>query len=192
VNVLLRAAALLADPSGAWKRIEKETGDGAYLLIAYVALFAAIPALSGFVGDCVIGVIVPGKGAVRMPIFDGLLGAIFGYVAAFALVLVVGLAIDMAAPWFGASRSFAAALKLAAYSFTPVWLAGIFLLLPGLRFLQFAGFYGAFILAEGLPILMRSPEQKAQPYAAAIVAFAGVLVFLTVLARRSLFGAAPF
>ena len=191
MNVLLRAAALLADPSGAWRRIEKETGDGAYLLIVYVALFAVIPALSSFLGDCVIGVIVPGKGAVRLPIFDGLLGAIFGYVAAFALVLVVGLAIDMA-PWFGANRSFAAALKLAAYSFTPVWLAGIFLLLPGLHFFQFAGFYGAFILAKGLPILMRSPERKAQPYAAAIVVFAGVLLFLAVLARRSLFGAAPF
>ena len=192
MSALLRAAALLADPVSAWARIEKEAGDVAYLLVSYVALFALIPALSGFIGDCVIGVIVPGRGTVRLPIFDGLLGAAFGYVASFAQVLVVGLSLDVVAPWFGANRSFAAALKLAVYSFTPVWLAGVFWLLPGLRFLLFVGFYGAFILAEGLPTLMRAPERKALPYAAVIVVIAAVLVFLTVFAQRSLFGAAPF
>ena len=160
MNPVLRAAALLADPAATWKRIEQETGDVAYLLVAYVALFALVPVASGFIGDCVIGVIVPGRGTTRLPIFDGLLGAIFGYVATFVLVLLVALLIDALAPWFGANRSFAAALKLAAYSLTPAWLAGIFLLLPGLRFLQFAGLYGAFILAKGLPILMRSSAEK--------------------------------
>jgi hypothetical protein len=190
VNAVLRAAALLADPSGAWKRIEQETGDVAYLLVSYVALFALIPAASGFIGDCVIGVIVPGRGTARLPIFDGLMGAIFGYVATFVLVLFVGLLIDALAPWFGANRSFAAALKLAVYSLTPVWLAGIFVLLPGLRFLQFAGLYGAFVLAKGLPILMRSSEEKSPSYAAVIAVLAGVLVFFIAAAQHSLFGAA--
>jgi Yip1-like protein len=190
VNPVLRAAALLADPAATWKRIEQETGDAAYLLVAYVALFALVPVASGFIGDCVIGVIVPGRGTTRLPIFDGLLGAIFGYVATFALALLVALLIDVLAPWFGANRSFAAALKLAAYSLTPVWLAGIFLLLPGLRFLQFAGFYGAFVLAKGLPILMRSSAEKSPSYAAVIAVLAGVLMFLIAAAQHSLFGAA--
>jgi hypothetical protein len=190
VNPVLRAAALLADPAATWKRIEQETGDAAYLLVAYVALFALVPVASGFIGDCVIGVIVPGRGTTRLPIIDGLLGAIFGYVATFVLVLLVALLIDALAPWFGANRSFAAALKLATYSLTPVWLAGIFLLLPGLRFLQFAGFYGAFILTKGLPILMRSSAEKSQPYAAVIAVLAGVLVFLIAAAQHALFGAA--
>jgi Yip1-like protein len=190
VNPVLRAAALLADPTATWKRIEQETGDAAYLLVAYVALLALVPVASGFIGDCVIGVIVPGRGTTRLPIFDGLLGAIFGYVATFVLVLLVALLIDALAPWFGANRSFAAALKLATYSLTPVWLAGIFLLLPGLRFLQFAGFYGAFILTKGLPILMRSSAEKSPAYAAVIAVLAGVLEFLIAAAQHSLFGAA--
>ena len=190
MNPVLRAAALLADPAATWKRIEQETGDAAYLLVAYVALFALVPVASGFIGDCVIGVIVPGGGTRRLPIIDGLLGAIFGYVATFVLVLLVALLIDVLAPWFGANRSFAAALKLAAYSLTPVWLAGIFLLLPGLRFLQFAGLYGAFVLAKGLPILMRSSAEKSLSYAAVIAVLAGVLAFLIAAAQHSLFGAA--
>ena len=36
---------------------------------------------------------------------------------------------------FGGRADFDSAFKLAVYSFTPVWLAGIFLLVPGLRFL---------------------------------------------------------
>ena len=49
MNPVLRAAALLADPAATWKRIEQETGDAAYLLVAYVALFALVPVVSGFI-----------------------------------------------------------------------------------------------------------------------------------------------
>jgi Yip1-like protein len=187
MNAASRAAAVLANSSTAWRRIAEETVDAFSLLTSYVAVLAMIPAVSGLIGDCVIGVIVPGKGTVRMPLINGLFGASFGYVATFAQVLVVALAIDMLAPRFGAKRSFGGALKLAAYSFTPVWLAGIFLLLPGLRFLQSAGLYGAAILATGLPALMGSPEEKSLPYAVAVAVFAGALILLTAAAQHWLF-----
>ena len=190
MNVVRRAAAVLADPATAWPRIEKENGDAIYLLISYVALFALIPAAAGLIGGSVIGVVLPGTGTVRMPLGEGLLAAIFAYAAAFVQVLLVALLIDMLAPWFGASRSFAAALKLAVYCFTPVWLAGIFLLLPGLRFLGFTGLYGAVILGSGLPALMRAPQQRSLSYAAVIVVLAAALLFVTAAVQRSLFGAA--
>jgi hypothetical protein len=180
---------MLVNPAAAWERIEKESGDAVYLLTTYVALLALIPAVAGFIGDCLVGVVVPGRGSVRVPIGDGLLAAVFGYVAMFAQVLVVGLLIEGLAPLFGAYRNFAGAFKLAVYSFTPLWLTGIFLLLPGLRFLELTGLYGAYVLAKGLPRLMRSPEQRTLAYAACIVVFAGILIFLTAAAQRSLFGA---
>jgi Yip1 domain len=190
VNAVRRAAAVLAGPTTVWPRIEKENGDAVYLLVSYVALFALIPAAAGFIGGSIIGVIVPGAGTVRAPMADGLLGAIFGYAAAFVQVLLVALMIEILAPWFGASRSFTAALKLAVYSFTPVWLAGIFLLLPGLWFLGFTGLYGAVILANGLPALMRAPPQRSLSYAAVIVVLAAALLFVTAAVQRSLFGSA--
>jgi Yip1 domain len=189
VNTVLRAIAMLVNPAAAWERIEKESGDAVYLLTTYVALLALIPAVAGFIGDCLVGVVVPGRGSVRVPIGDGLLAAVFGYVAMFAQVLVVGLLIEGLAPLFGAYRNFPGAFKLAVYSFTPLWLTGIFLLLPGLRFLELTGLYGAYVLAKGLPRLMRSPEQRTLAYAACIVVFAGILIFLTAAAQRSLFGA---
>ena len=147
MNPALRAKAMLADPSAEWARIEQESGDPAFLLSRYVAVLALVPALFGFIGACVIGVIVPGAGMVRAPIVRRpvrrdlrLCDELASRCCCSALI------IDLLAPLFGGRRDFDSAFKLAVYSFTPVWLAGIFLLLPGLRFLVLTGFYGAYIL----------------------------------------------
>ncbi len=103
-----------------------------------------------------IGVIARNGATLRAPIVDGLFGAIFGYVMACATVLVIALVINLLAPLFGGRRGFDSAFKLAVYSFTPVWLAGIFLTAPGLRFLALFGFYGVYILWLGVPRLMQS------------------------------------
>ena len=101
INTIVRTAALLVDPPGAWTRVEKEPGDVISLLSGYVAVLGLIPALSRFIGASLIGVIVRGGEVVREPIFDGMFSAIFGYVATFAQVLLVALLIDVLAPRFG-------------------------------------------------------------------------------------------
>ena len=190
IDTLARTATLLVDPSAAWTRVEKEPGDVIYLLSGYVAVLALIPALSRFIGASLIGVIVPGGEVVREPIFDGLFSAIFGYVATFAQVLLVALLIDVLAPRFGGQRSFAGALNLAVYSFTPMWLAGIFLLLPGLRFLGLTALYGVYILAMGLPIVMKSPAERTKRYVVIVALFTAALIFLTASAQNILFSKA--
>ena len=187
MNAIVRTATLLVDPSAGWTRVEKEPGDAIFLLSGYVALLALIPALAGFIGASLIGVIVPGGDVVREPIFDGLFSAVLGYVATFVQVLLVALLTDVLALRFGGQRSFANALNLAAYSFTPVWLAGIFLLLPGLRFLGFTALYGVYLLTKGLPVVMKSPAENAKRYAAAVAVFAVALMVLTALAQSALF-----
>jgi hypothetical protein len=192
MNAALRAKAMLIDPLAEWALIEQESGDPAFLLTRYVALLALIPAVFGFVGACLVGVIVPGSGTVRAPIFDGLFGAVFGYVLACATVLLLALIIDVAAPFFGGRKDFDNAFKLAVYSFTPVWLAGIFLLLPGLRFLTLTGCYGAYVLWLGLPRLMKSNGPRTAAYAVLIVACACGLIFTVAAAQHVLFGRPGF
>ena len=190
MNAAWRAQAILADPAGAWARIETEPGDAANLVTSYVVLLALIPAVFSFIGACVVGTIVPGVGVVRAPILDGLFRAVFGYVTTCATVLLLGLLINAFAPRFGGRRNFDSAFKLAVYSYTPVWLAGIFLLAPGLRFLGLAGFYGAYILWCGLPRLMKTPARRVPPYAAVIVVGACALTLIAAAARHALFGSA--
>ena len=127
---------------------------------ALCRLLAIIPSLFGFIGACLIGVIANNGTTLRAPIVDGLFGAIFGYVMACATVLVSRCSSSLLAPIFGGRRGFDSAFKLAVYSFTPVWLAGIFLLLPGLHFLALFGCYGLYILWLGAPRLAKVPERN--------------------------------
>jgi hypothetical protein len=190
MNPALRAKAMLIDPFAEWAVIEHESGDPAYLLSRYVTVLALIPAVCGFLGASVIGAVVPGTGLVRASLFDGGFGAIFGYVMAFAIVLVLALIIDLLAPVFGGQKDFDNALKLAVYSYTPAWLAGIFLVLPGLRFLILLGLYGAYALLLGLPRLMKSPEQNSYAYTLVALICACALTAIAATLQRMVFGTA--
>jgi len=188
MNVALRAKAMLADPFAEWTAIEREPGDPAYLLSRYVAVLALIPAACSFIGTSLIGVVVADGTTVHTPVFNGLFGAAFGYVMSCATVLLLGLVINLVAPAFGGRRDFDTAFKLAVYSFTPVWLAGIFLLLPGLYFLVLTGCYGAYILWLGLPLLTKSPERQALSFATPVVVCAFALAYLAAHTQRVIFG----
>jgi len=188
VNVAQRVQAILSDPETAWSKIEIESTDAAYLLTRYVAVLALIPPVAAFIGACVIGVVVPGVGTARLPLITGLFGAVFGYVISGVAVLIVALAAHLLAPSFGGRRDFERASKLVVYSYTPLWLAGIFLLAPGVRFLLFTGCYGAYILWLGSPVLMKTPKAKTWPYVAAIFACACAVTLIIVAAQRALFG----
>jgi hypothetical protein len=187
MNAVLRAKAILIDPLIEWARIEQETGDPAFVLSRYVAWLALVPAAFSFVGASVVGVAV-GGGILRAPLFNGLFGAIFGYVMTCATVLVLGLVIDLSAPLFGGRRDFDNAFKLAVYSFTPVWLTGMFLLLPGLRFLMLTGCYGAYILWLGAPRLMKQQRHGLFLFTTLIAVVAFALVYLSAVAQRMVFG----
>jgi hypothetical protein len=188
MNAAARVKSILLDPAAAWRLIEKEVGDPAYLLSRYVALLALIPALSSFVGATLIGTIAPSGAIVRVDIVDGLFGAIFSYATSCVIVLLLGLLINLLAPTFGGRRDFENAFKLAVYSFTPLWIVGIFLLLPGLRFLLLTGAYGIYLLWLGVPRLIKAPERQAVNFAAVIVVCAYGLLYAAALAQRMLFG----
>jgi hypothetical protein len=79
---------------------------------------------------------------------------------------------------------------LTAYSFTPVWLAGIFLLVPGASFLVLLGLYGFYLMWLGLPALMNAPRDKTLPYVLAIAICAILLDVALRLALIAAIGAA--
>ena len=171
MNLIERVKNILISPDAEWQVIAEEPGDVTTLFMRYVAILAAIPALAGFVGGSIIGMTVS-VGTFRVPILAGLINMVLGYVFSFVIVYAVALIVDVLAPSFRAERNFSAALKLTVYSFTPVWLAGIFILIPGLRFLSILGLYGLYLLWTGLTPLMKAPRDKSFFYALCIVAAA--------------------
>ncbi len=177
MNLIERVKAILLKPDAEWPVIERESGDPTYLFKNYVAILALIPAVAGFISASIVGVDTP-AGTVRLSIFAGLFSAIVGYVLTFAIVYVAALIVDALAPTFGGQKNFGSALKLAVYSYTPAWLASVFLVVPLLKFLVILGLYGVYLLYLGLPVLMRAPKEKAFLYAVAIFACSFVVALI--------------
>lgn len=181
MQLIGRVKAILLAPDIEWPVIAREKGKASGLFLRYVAVLAVIPALARFLGAALIG--------GYAPIWPSLVGALVTYLSGFAVVYALALIIDVLAPMFGARKDFAGALMLAVYSYTPVWLAGIFLLVPGLSFLAILGLYGVYLLWTGLPILMRAPAERAPAYAA-VVAGCGLIIAVGLgLIEAPLFGA---
>jgi hypothetical protein len=172
MQLLQRVTAIILRPESEWPVIAGEPGEAKTIFIHYVAILALIPAICGFLGGLIIGT----------PPVAGALDAILGYVSTFVLVYAGAWIVNGLATLFKGERNFPNALKLTVYSLTPLWLAGVFTLVPALRFLIMLGLYGLYLLWTGLPPLMRIPENKAFPYAvlAVVCAIAIKIVFAIV------------
>lgn len=173
MDLVERAKAIILTPKTEWRAIETEPGDPPYLFTNYVAVLAAIPAVCGFIGASIIGT------PIRVGILGGLAAAIVRYILSFVLVYVMAMIVDALAPTFGGTKSQPNALKLVVYAMTPIWLVGVFALIPGLHILRILGLYGLYLFWLGLPVLMRAPDDKSAPYAAAVVV-CGIVLSLVV------------
>jgi Yip1 domain len=183
MNVVDRAKNIVLTPRAEWAAIDAEPRDINDIYKSYMVPLALIPALAGFIGTSIIGVGIPGVGTVRIGFFAGLISAVLQFALSLALVYVLALIIDALAPTFQGQKNTLAAFKVAAYSMTPTWLAGIFAIIPSISFLTLLGLYGIYVLYLGLPLLMRTPQDKALGYTAVVVLSAIVLsiVFAAVL-----------
>jgi hypothetical protein len=181
MQLIDRVKAILLTPQTEWPVIAREKAEAPGGFLRYVAVLALIPALARFIGTSLIG--------WYAPIWSSLAGALVTYLSGFAVVYALALIIDALAPLFGARKDFASALELAVYSCTPVWLAGVFLLVPGLSFLVILGLHGVYLIWTGLPILMRAPADKALPYAAVVAGCALIVAVGLGLIEAPLFGA---
>jgi hypothetical protein len=171
LDIVERAKSIILRPAAEWRTIETESGDSGYLFTNYVAILAAIPAVSWFLRRAILGWDGARFGYHRhhAGFFGSLFGAVLHWLAAFVVVYAMAVIIDGLAPTFLARKNRENAMKLAVYSMTPTWLAGVFALIPGLGFLRILGLYSLYVFWLGLPILMKPPPDKTAPYAIATV-----------------------
>jgi hypothetical protein len=186
---------IILQPKFEWPVIASEPTSIAQLYTGYVMPLAGVAAVLSFLHVSVIGVHIPFGGTLRMPVSSGLTAAIFSFVGALIGLFLVGLIINALAPTFAGTSDRRQALKVATYAFTPGWLASLLALSPVMPMLLqwIAFFYGIYLLYLGLPVVMRSPKERAFGYTATVVVCTILLgiVFagLSMLAGR--FGLAP-
>lgn len=176
-----RVRAILTAPSATWDEIEREPASPASLYLTYVMPLAAIGPAAGFIGAVVFGNPKDGV-SFRPPVLNALGAGIAAYLTTLVGVFLLAVVINTFAPSFGAKRDQVQALKVAAYSGTAAWLAGIFLIFPPFGPLAFlAGIYSLYLLYLGLPKLMTSAPGKTAAYVVLAVV-AAILINLVVTA----------
>jgi len=185
-----RTKNILLQPVQEWSIIDKEPGSTAELYRSYIAPLAAIGPVASIIGLSIFGIGVPLGGSYRVPLTSAIGHAVTTYVFALIGTYVLALIIDALAPTFRGSKNNFQALKIAAYSSTPAWLAGIFNLIPTLAFLHILALYSLYLLYLGLPILMKAPQEKALPYTIVVI-IAAILIFGVIGALGSCFLTRP-
>jgi Yip1 domain len=190
MNLVQRVKGILLSPQTEWQVIDAELTTPAELYRSYIAPLAAIGPIAQIIGYSVFGITVPFVGTYRVPIGSAITSALVAYILTLAGTYILALIIDALAPTFSGQRSQIQALKVAAYSSTASWLAGIFALIPGLRLLAILGLYSVYLLYVGLPIVMKSPREKAMGYTVVII-LAAIVLFMIIGVIASRFMATP-
>jgi hypothetical protein len=163
-SLIDRVKGILLQPKAEWTLIETEPATVGSLYTRYVLLLAAIPAIAVAIG---LARFAAGW-AIRL--------ATTQYVAGLVSVYVLALIIDALAPQFGGQKSQIQALKVAAYSSTAAWVAGVFYLIPALSVLALlGGLYSLYLLFVGLPLLMKAPADRATGYTVVTIACAIII-----------------
>jgi Yip1-like protein len=155
MNLQKRLTGLFINPKREWTTIAGEATDIAAIYKKYILIVAAVPAVSLLLRLTVSG--VP---------FVGLRTAIASYLAAIVAPIVAALVVEQLAPKFHSHGNTVQTLKLVAYSSAPLWLAGVFVLIPGLSWIAtIAGLaYGLYLFYLGAGPLLGTPQEEAVPF----------------------------
>jgi len=189
-KVISRAKAILLAPKTEWPIIGAESATTAGIFKGYVVWLAAIAAIAGFIASTVVGYGVPFLGTFRVGFASGLAAALTRYLLSLAGVAIVALLVDALAPTFQGEKNYTQAVKAVAYAYTASWIAGIGLIVPGLRWLiVLAGaIYSIYLLYLGLPYTMKCPPTRAAGYTAVTIIAAIVVGWVVSIAAAGLIG----
>jgi Yip1 domain len=192
-DLIAQVRALLLTPKAELPKKLAEPAELKAILVPYVAVLAAIGPITSFIssgligtyhaGTTIFGMNIPG-GFVRTPV-RSLFMSLLSYGVSIAAWWFYGFLLAALAPSFGGRKDIGGALKVAAYSMTPMWVVGalgLFNTFPLLALLLFwlpaigAIVYTVMIAIWAVPLLMGTPEDKAVGHALSAGAIAAVSV----------------
>jgi hypothetical protein len=187
MSLVERAKNILLQPKQEWQVIDGEPTTVGDLYRSYIIPLSAVPPVAALIGWSVFGLKLPFVGTIRIPIGTLIGRCVLQYVLGLVMVYVLALIVDALAPNFGGTKNQVQALKVAAYSSTAMWVVGIFSLIPALSVLGILGLYSLYLMYLGLPVLMKSPPEKALGYTIVVVIVMIVLWFVIGMVANSVF-----
>ena len=175
MNLVGRVKGILTNPRQEWVEIDNEPLQLGQVLTGYVLPLAAITPIAMLIGWSTFGM------GIFRPSIGSLLGmAITSYVMTVIGVFVLAWVINALAPSFNATQSMPQAMKVAIYSSTAAWVAGVFNIVPALAILAtIGGLYSLYLCWVGLPMLMKAPPEKGTTYVIVVI-IALVVIYMVI------------
>lgn len=183
--LLSHAFGLFTKPEAEWAAIRKEHEHPRRLYVAYVMVLATIAPVCAYISTAVLGWEVGNERLVKLTEISAAQLSVLTYLAMLVGVFALGYAVNWMARTYGAREEPVPSngIALAAYSCTPLFLAGFALLYPvpwfnAIVFLG-AACYGAWLMYNGLPIVMGIEKDRAVFYGGALLTVALVILVST-------------
>ncbi len=189
MSFLSHTLGIMLRPSSEWKAIRSEEESFKQVFLSHVPFLALIPCISFFIGVTQIGWTFGSGDPVKLTIQSASQLCGLAYVALLAGVFILGEFINWMSRTYGvkdsAEKRHYEGTALAVYVTTPIFLAGIFGIYPGLWLnvtaLGIAGAYAVYLIYEGLPILMNISKERAFMFASSIVTVGLVMMVIVIV-----------
>jgi len=180
MNILSRVINIATKPKEEWPIIDSEPATVQSIMTEFVVPLVAIGTVCGFLNAMIFTSAVTELTGVQVSTSLLFFGSILGYILNLAGVLVTAFIALKLAPTFNSAGDLPQALKIVAFSQGPYWAAGVLNLFPILGILTlFVGLYGLYLAYLGLPVVMKTPPDKAATYLIAIIVVGIVLAVIT-------------
>ncbi len=158
-NLIQRVINIIVKPKEEWLVIANEKPDKMKLLLGYVLILALIPAIVTFINFGFLN--------SYMTITYAIVQAVVSFISTIVVVFLTAFIVDALATSFESEKNFDRSFQFVCYAYTPGWIASILGIVPGLNIIaSLAGFaYMIYLFIIGLPILKKTPSEKATGYA---------------------------
>ncbi len=175
---------LFTRPNDAWHQIRSEEEQHSAHYLGHLLLLALIPAVSLFIGTTEVGWSLAQDELVTLDTRSALLLSLNVYLTGLVGTLIMGGFVRWMSRTFDARPTLNQCIGFAAYTATPLFLAGLAALYPSrwlaVAVLGAACAHSTFLLFVGLPTFMRLRQEQGMVYAGSVWAV-GVLALVTLL-----------
>ncbi len=183
---------LFINPKAEWEVIRDKPcriGSG---LCAYVFILAAIPPVSGYIGTTTFGWEIGAREAVKLSSESAMIIAIAYYLVMLVGVFTMGFMIHWMSKTYDTEQPLARCITLATYVATPMFLIGVFEMLPILWINFLVGLpalaYSVYLLYTGVPIMMEVSTERGFLFSSAVLAVGLVALVCMMVATAILWG----
>lgn len=181
---------LFTNPDRAWRTIRAGETNLGPMYLAHVLVLAAIPAISAYIGTTQVGWTIGTLESVRLTQSSALQMTVLTWLAMLAGVAVMGTFIHWMSRTYDATPTLSECMVFAAYTATPLFIAGLAALYPNLWLAMFVGTaaicYTTYLLYKGIPIFMNIPTEEGFLFSSSILAV-GLVVLVGMMATAVIF-----